>query len=42
MTESLLLAIAGGAAGLALAFWLVRALIAAAPASLPFADAIQD
>ena len=41
MTESLLLATAGGAAGLALAFWLVRALIAAAPASLPFADAIQ-
>src|SRR4051794_2876079 len=41
MTESLLLAIAGGGAGLALAYWLVRALIAAAPASLPFADAIE-
>ena len=40
MTESLLLAAAGGAAGLALANWLVRALVAAAPASLPFADAV--
>jgi putative ABC transport system permease protein len=40
MTESLLLAIAGGVAGLALASWLVRALIAAAPASLPFAESI--
>jgi putative ABC transport system permease protein len=41
LTESLLLAAAGGAAGLALAYWLVRALIAAAPESLPFADAIE-
>lgn len=40
MTESLLLAAAGGIAGLGLAVWLVRALVAAAPASLPFADAI--
>ncbi len=41
MTESLLLAAAGGAAGLALANWLVRALVAAAPAALPFADAVS-
>ena len=41
MIESLLLAAGGGAAGLALAFSLVRALIAAAPESLPFADAIR-
>ena len=41
MIESLLLAAGGGAAGLALAFSLVRALVAAAPESLPFADAIR-
>jgi putative ABC transport system permease protein len=41
MTESLLLAAAGGMAGVGLATWLVRVLVAAAPASLPFADAVR-
>jgi putative ABC transport system permease protein len=40
MTESLMLAAAGGVVGLGLATWLVRALVASAPGALPFADAI--
>jgi putative ABC transport system permease protein len=40
MTESLLLAAAGGAVGLGLATWLVRSLVASAPAPLPFADGL--
>ena len=41
LMESLLLALAGGAAGLLLAFWGIRLLIAMAPASLPRAESIR-
>jgi putative ABC transport system permease protein len=41
LAESIVLSLAGGAAGLILASWGVRALIAVAPADLPRADAIQ-
>ncbi len=40
LTESIAISIAGGAAGLALAFWLTRALVALAPA-LPRAETID-
>jgi putative ABC transport system permease protein len=38
MTESLVLAAAGGAAGLVLAYWLLQALKGVAPADLPMVD----
>ncbi len=41
MTESLLLAAGGGAAGLLLALWLVRALQAAAPPGMPMVDRME-
>ena len=41
MTESLVLAFAGGAAGIALAFGGVRLLIALAPANIPRLDEVQ-
>ena len=41
MAESLVLAIAGGAAGILLATWGVRALMSLAPANLPRAAAVQ-
>ncbi len=37
LVESLLLAVGGGVAGLAIAWWMLRALLAMAPASLPAA-----
>ncbi len=37
LAESLLLAAGGGSAGLAIAWWMLRALLAMAPASLPAA-----
>ena len=40
-SESLVLAIAGGAAGLLLAFWIVKAFVALAANNLPRADAIH-
>ena len=40
MTESLVLAVAGGAAGLLLARWLVRGLVAAAPPNLPMLESL--
>jgi putative ABC transport system permease protein len=40
MTESLVLAVAGGAAGLVLARWLVRGLVAAAPPNLPMLESL--
>ena len=40
LTESLLLALLGGAAGLLLAFWGIRALVALLPASMPRVDSI--
>ena len=41
LTESLLLALLGGGAGLLLAFWGIRVLIALVPASLPRAESIR-
>ena len=41
LVESLLLAVVGGAAGLVIAFWGVRALVAATPAFLPRAATIS-
>jgi putative ABC transport system permease protein len=41
LTESLLLALAGGAAGLALAYWATRAFISFSPASVPRTDEIR-
>jgi putative ABC transport system permease protein len=41
LTESLLLALLGGAAGLLIAFWGIRALIALVQASLPRAESIR-
>jgi predicted permease len=38
LTESLVLGVAGGAAGLALAYWSTRALVAARPADIPRLD----
>ncbi len=40
LTESMLLALLGGAAGLLLAFWGIRALVALVPASLPRVDSV--
>jgi predicted permease len=40
LTESLLLALLGGAAGLVIAFWGIRALITLLPASMPRVDSI--
>src|SRR5207342_2183003 len=41
LAESLVLSLAGGAAGLLLGAWGVRALMAVAPADLPRAGAVQ-
>jgi putative ABC transport system permease protein len=41
LTESLLLALAGGAAGLALAYWAMRAFISFSPANVPRTDEIR-
>src|SRR5215212_2703386 len=41
LTESMLLALAGGAAGLALAYWAMRAFISFSPANVPHTDEIR-
>jgi predicted permease len=41
LTESLLLALSGGAAGLALAYWAMRAFISFSPANVPRTDEIR-
>jgi len=41
LTESLLLALAGGAAGLALGYWAMRAFISFSPANVPRTDEIR-
>jgi putative ABC transport system permease protein len=41
LTESLLLALAGGAAGLGLAYWAMRAFISFSPANVPRTDEIR-